>query len=567
MGLMDERYWVGRCSLIAADELAKIVDAQVSTVNRRLLAQYEDEMVDYIEVGRGTRSKRRWCLTSSGVKAEYPVWEKMQRQPGPDGHAHYALSAELDSHTHPPWWVSKEGVGRLYKRLEVVQACYQLFPDLFQGEGEAWHQGPGTLLPLTWQWLKASQLVDAVGTYDGPAGQHKIGFCWVGRQLDKTRLVEKWNERFASRRLERVSTAEFWERRRDRETEPRDWDYDDTPQLDGYVMCGADGFAFYNAHKFIPRNWYMRQPMFLWVETGTGLKMPKGVVTPGVDEVTDAVYDKPVGKPEYLCPDRRKDGEPERTRPPLPPFITRTAPLSSVLGTRIFGLAEEWSGLTAGQFQRVCREGGGNIEATLMALVDSELMRVIKGMYYLGRGGEIYVADRDGVHVKSVRGRINTDITQDHREVAPHRRHTLGRNDMMVAMKSAGLLVYAGWRTLRNIPDVTQVPPDAVMMAKNNFGEVVVFLEYERSAIKPSRVSNKVGPYLKLAQEGQPTWVAFVCETEAGAQTFRAEIASIYREQGIPLSAMVTTIDQLKKGPIRGAETIWEVHGVPLEMW
>ena len=155
MGLMDERYWVGRCSLIAADELAKIVDAQVSTVNRRLLAQYEDEMVDYIEVGRGTRSKRRWCLTSSGVKVEYPVREKMQRQPGPDGHAHYALSAELDSHTHPPWWMSKEGVGRLYKRLEVVQACYQLFPDLFQGEGEAWHQGPGTLLPLTWQWLKA----------------------------------------------------------------------------------------------------------------------------------------------------------------------------------------------------------------------------------------------------------------------------------------------------------------------------------------------------------------------------------------------------------------------------
>ena len=82
-------------------------------------------------------------------------------------------------------------------------------------------------------------------------------------------------------------------------------------------------------------------------------------------------------------------------------------------------------------------------------LVDSELLRVMKGMYYLGRGGEIYVADRDGVHVKSVRGRINTDITQDHREVAPHRRHTLGRNDMMVAMKSAGLLVYAGWRTLR----------------------------------------------------------------------------------------------------------------------
>ena len=107
MGLMDERYWVGRCSLIAADELAKIVDAQVSTVNRRLLAQYEDEMVDYIEVGRGTRSKRRWCLTSSGVKAEYPVREKMQRQPGPDGHAHYALSAELDSHTHPPWWVKR----------------------------------------------------------------------------------------------------------------------------------------------------------------------------------------------------------------------------------------------------------------------------------------------------------------------------------------------------------------------------------------------------------------------------------------------------------------------------
>lgn len=570
---MSERYWVGQCPWIAADELADVMDRNVSTINRRLLAQHGDEIVDYIEVGRGGRGERRWLLTSEGVRTEYPVPGRGHRHPGPDLHTHDPLDPDPDPdcHLHPPWPVTKDGAGALYKRLEAVQALYSVFPKLFRGEGETWHRGEEAPRPVAWRWLKSGQLVDAVGTYRDSETEYRIGFCWVGRQLGEKALLDKWNNRFSDRRLVWVSEAEELYRGWDKYINPPDPDYDGTPQLDGYVFVCGDFFALCQAYVAIPSTYYVRPPAYLWVDVETGMRVSEGVVTSSMDDVADRFSDRTVGTPEHLCPDRRPEGEPGPPRPPLPVFMTRAAPLSNVLGFRILTLLAEWSGLTKPQVQRLCRESWVRVDDMLKAMLACDLIQFRENMnneymYYLGHGGDTYVANLDGIHVNTVRGRIGTDIKQDHRQKSPHWQHTLGRNETMIEMKEAGLAVYGGWRKLHNIPGVTQIPPDAVLTAQINGRTSLVFVEYERSARNPSHVEEKLRPYVKAARDGQPIQVAFVCETDMAADNFRAEARSVYVHEGVLVPAMVTTLKEVKKGPLTGPDAIWNLFGTPVDM-
>ena len=212
---MAQEHWIGQCIWLAADDLARISGRHVSTVGRRLLRLYDDGMVDCINVGRGGRSERRWRLTSAGLREVYPVLRSPHRHPARDGHVHDPLHPELDEHQHPPRSVSKEGAGLLYRRMEVVQAFYDLFGSLFDGEGGAWDGGEGVPRPVRWRWLRATQLVDAIGTYADATGEMHIGFCWVGLHLSEQRLLEKRHRRFSSSTLERASGAEMLEQRRD----------------------------------------------------------------------------------------------------------------------------------------------------------------------------------------------------------------------------------------------------------------------------------------------------------------------------------------------------------------
>ena len=169
---MSEHYWVGRCTWVAADELAEVIGSHVSTINRNLLSLYDDGFVDDIEVGRGQRSKRRWCLTATGVQAEYPM-EEEHRYPAPDQHTHDPLDPDIvDHHQHPPWWVTRTGAERLYKKMDSLQASYSVFPQVFNDE--TGHCGEGPPLPVEWKRLKHGQLVAVVGTYRDAKREYRI---------------------------------------------------------------------------------------------------------------------------------------------------------------------------------------------------------------------------------------------------------------------------------------------------------------------------------------------------------------------------------------------------------
>ena len=578
---MDELFWIGRCIWSAAGELALIMGRHISTINRNLQRLYDDGLVDYLDIGRGGRTERRWCLTAAGVRTAYPVPPGAHDHEALFAYPHDPLAPDLeDDHVHPPWWVTKDGAGRLFRRMKAVQALYSVFPTVFQGEGEAWHEGEGTPLPVSWRWLRYGQLVDAVGTYRDGETEYRLGFCWVGSHLSKKSLLEKWERRFSDQRLHLVSEGEDFHARNWYETGP-DPNYDPTPQLAGYVFVGQDLFATYQAVTVIPSGGYLRPHAFMWAAMEYGGRIYEEVATPSIDNVADPVAIHKVGMPEYLCPDRRTEGEPERPRPKPPQFITRTEPLSTVLGSRIFTLVDEWSGLTVEQLRILCRESWERVTNMLETLVSHGLLEVHEGMHYLGKEGETYAAHLVGIQVTQMRRRVRNEIKLDHKQVAPHYLHTRGRNDVMIAMKRAGLSVYAGWRTLENLEDVTQIPPDAVLLADLKIYPVEddhlltapterplvpLLVEYERSARTPARVAEKLDPYVKATRAGQPVWGIFVCETERAAELFRLRIASVWADERLPIPAMVTTLAQVKEGPLRGADTIWKVRGRPVEL-
>ena len=577
---MDALYWVGQCPWVAAAELASIMNRHVSTINRRLLVLYQDGLVDYLDVGRGNRVERRWCLTSTGVRAKYVVQGNAHNNRDPYRHIHHPLDPADDDHHHPPWWVTKKGAAALYERMEAVKAFYWIFPRVFQEAGRSWHQGEETPHPMSLRWLKHTSLVDAIGGYWDGHKEYRVGLCFVGKHVTGTKLVEKWKSRFSDPRLEWVSEAEIQEQLFNWFANGPNPNHDGTPQLAGYVIVGQDLLAAYQAYTLIPRNGYLRSDAFLWVNMERRLCIEEGLVTPSIDNVADPFTDEAVGRPEDLFPDREEEGEPAPRRPPLPAFMTRTIPLSNVLGTRIMILVAEWSGLTVPQLQHLCGESRKRVVDILQVMLATDLVQVRQGMYYVGSGGAAYVAHLERVHVNSVRARISTDIEQDHRHVRPHRQHTLGRNKVMVEMKTAGLSVYAGWRMLQHIQGVTQIPPDAVLLANLKIlpipsdplldGPVEtdlepVFIEYERTARTPSRVQRKLEPYVKAAREGTHIRVAFVCETQKGADFFHDEIRSVYVDEGILIWAMVTTMTDVRKGSLAGG-SIWNLWGRPVEM-
>ncbi|WP_428117915.1 hypothetical protein [Candidatus Poriferisodalis sp.] len=110
--------------------------------------------------------------------------------------------------------------------------------------------------------------------------------------------------------------------------------------------------------------------------------------------------------------------------------------------------------------------------------------------------------------------------------------------------------VFAGWRAEVNLPDITQVKPDlVVLVAEGPFGAGPYCLEYERSASTPTEVHRKLGPYRKSAWQGQPLPVLVVCDTGRAVQNFQTTIF------GLPLLA--TQFETAVAGPLTGDATVW----------
>ena len=126
----------------------------------------------------------------------------------------------------------------------------------------------------------------------------------------------------------------------------------------------------------------------------------------------------------------------------------------------------------------------------------------------------------------------------------------------MVRFAREGVAVVAGWRGEVNVPGLTQVRPDLlVQVSEGALGAGTHYIEFERFAVLPRRVAEKLGPYRRMAATGRPLPLLVVCEMDRGEENFNVA------DRRLPM--LTTTLAQALAGPVTGAVTVWSRNGAP----
>jgi hypothetical protein len=92
-----------------------------------------------------------------------------------------------------------------------------------------------------------------------------------------------------------------------------------------------------------------------------------------------------------------------------------------------------------------------------------------------------------------------------------------------------------------------------VVEEEGHLGAGAHCIEFERRAVLPFQVAEKLGPYGRMAASGRALPLLMVCETERGEQNFQAA--------GDRLPMLTATLEWALAGPLTGAVTVWSNGG------
>ena len=184
-------------------------------------------------------------------------------------------------------------------------------------------------------------------------------------------------------------------------------------------------------------------------------------------------------------------------------------------------------------------------------------MAVFDGRHYLSELGMKRAANMSRVLPGIIKSRHGPYLDRWYRE--HEQRHNDGVNRLVVQFAREGVQAVAGWRGEVNVPGLTQVRPDLlVLVSQGPFGEGAYFLEFERRAVERWQVAEKLGPYRRMAATGRSLPLLMVCETGLGEQNFQAG--------GDRLPMLTATLERALAGPLTGAVTVWRSGGVPASL-
>ena len=171
-------------------------------------------------------------------------------------------------------------------------------------------------------------------------------------------------------------------------------------------------------------------------------------------------------------------------------------------------------------------------------------MAVFDGRHYLSELGMRRAANMSRVLPSVIRSRHGAYLDRWYREHEQY--HNDGVNRLVVRFAREGVEVVAGWRGEVNVPGLTQVRPDLLVQVSGGaLGGGTHCIEFERTAVRPDRVAEKLGPYRRMAAAGRPLPLLMVCETARGQRNFRAAAGT--------LPMLTTTLERALAGPVTGA--------------
>ena len=180
----------------------------------------------------------------------------------------------------------------------------------------------------------------------------------------------------------------------------------------------------------------------------------------------------------------------------------------------------QFPAMRASWLAEVVKGSPAEVRRHLRRFVQTGLVEVYDGQHYLSELGMKRAANMSRVLPSVIRSRHGAYLDRWYRE--HEQRHNDGVNRLVVQFAREGVEVAAGWRGEVNVPNLTQVTPDLlVQVSEGALGGGTHYIEFERTAVRPDRVAEKLGPYRRMAAAGRALPLLMVCETALGRRNFR----------------------------------------------
>ena len=564
---------IARMPLSSAANLAPVLGLAEDRVRRMLGALHGGGWIESVVRGMTERRQRRWFLTRRAVDLLYvtghqhPAPREEARAAGlaalhPDGelpqdyrerfaldHDHPAhLEGQDDSpfaagdsadqssgsgpdHEHPPWTATSRGIESSLRRLAMLEPVYRLAPGLIRS-GRVNRPAGGTAASrevrmTDFRLLRHGGFYHAVARY-GP--DLWTPFTYAGLHATERALRRKEQHRFwgvdcyshEEDRYLRIGNRLFYE------------DPDQAVEPSAQIVVAHDAWA-----RELARSTLSGAAPTLFC-TPDGQCSEAVELRPSRDLVSDPAGHPTVGRPEQA-------GLWLRDNPDMEAIDGRTA-------HRLFMAICQFPAMRASWLREVV--GGSSVEVSRRVgrFVQTGLVAVFDGRHYLSELGMRRAANMSRVLPSIIRSRHGAYLDRWYRE--HEQRHNDGVNRLVVRFARESVEAAAGWRGEVNVPGLTQVRPDLLVQVSGGaLGAGTHYIEFERTAVRPERVAEKLGPYRRMAAAGRALPLLMVCETALGRRNFRAAAGT--------LPMLTATMERALAGPVTGAVTVWSRNGVP----
>ena len=546
---------IGLMPLASADDLSLVLQTPANGLHRRLGRLRRGGRPASIRRGMTEPPRTRWFLTRQSVERLYATDHSHPRprerpgyelawplsgaeighrdQPPLDlGHEHLGPETERSGllpgtplvalggqHQHPPWTATARGVQFCLRRLAMLETIYQLAPVLLR-DGYLRILGPSA--PMSdFRLLRRSGFFVAVARF---GDELWVPFSYTGLHATERILRRKQQHRFwnldcyvaRERRTFRIGNRIFFEDP-EQEVEPS-----------ALVVVAADRWAADLARRTLD---IVAPTLVCTPDRRCG---PAVEARPSRDLIFEPRARVSLGRPERLA--RWLRGRPDMET------INRPAAYRLFLRLAEFpAMRAEWLSEISGVSPRVANP-------ILRGFLQTGLAVRFEGRFYLAEPGISRAANLSRIQAGAIRSRHGAYLEAGFRQA--QQRHDDSVNRLALGFAREGVRAFAGWRGEVNIPGLTQLRPDLLLLvADGPFGPGPHAIEFERRAVGPRAVAAKLNPYRRAAAAQQALPVLFVCETERAAVRFTDSADSLPLLAASKASALA--------GPLTGARTVW----------
>ena len=175
-------------------------------------------------------------------------------------------------------------------------------------------------------------------------------------------------------------------------------------------------------------------------------------------------------------------------------------------------------------------------------------------MHYWTEKACNYAAGLNHQSAKDLLKTHNSRKNQDHRPRRPHRLHTLTVNEVVSILRGMGYEADNGYRYLVNLPNVTQIPPDAVVIGSYTLGacEVEQVTRHDTAENMSQVIPSTLIEQVEAIREGTNEPLALLYDSRFTQKIIDEQREAVSDRYGVKLDITVERQSLFTVGPVVG---------------